>query len=420
MRYLMRCLFIGVMTLVLVVPVYSGGQAEDAPDGEVELRVLQPGIDQPGLREGTEVIIEEYEAANPNVSIELESIGWGDAYQALTTDFLAGDAPDIIYSGTRWIPAFAAMDALLDMNEYVSEEKTSTFPDGIMQGQYFDDGLYGLPVAFSTKVLYYRTDLIDTPPRTWDELLETAVSVSEEHDDVHGMGIPGASHVGTVQHFSKFLHQAGGAFFDDNGDVALETPEAAEALRFYTELYTEHEVTPNPTEFNREELPTLFGEGSLAMHINGPWARLIMDLDPDNEEAPYATTVLPSHRRSGGLQGGDSLVVWSGTEHPEVAVDFIDFWTSFEQHTEYIRLHGLVPMVEGQAELEDFQDDFWHPFIEMIDDGYPEPQPLAWEPFEEIISDMIQNVLLGELSVEAALESAAQEIRDEEIQPSDI
>lgn len=408
----------GTALLIVATALFAAG-ADEAVDEEVTLRLLQPGIDQPGLGEATEAVVEGFEELHPNVTIEIESIGWGDAYQALTTDFLAGDAADIIYTGTRWVPAFAAMDALLPMSDAIPAEKVATFPDGIMQGQYFGDELYGLPVAFSTKSLYYRTDLIETPPTTWEELLETAIDVSENHDGVYGIGIPGASHVGTVQHFHKFLHQAGGDYFDENGEVALETPEAEEALGFYAGLYSEYGVAPNPIEFNREELPTLFGEGRIAMHINGPWARSIMGLDPDNDQAPYATATLPSHVRSGGLQGGDSLVIWSGTDYPEIALEFIQYWTSFEAHTEYIRHHGLVPMVEGQSELDDFQDDFWSSFVTMIEDGFPEPQPLAWEPFEEIITDMIQSVLLGDARVTDALESAADEIRAEGIQPAD-
>ncbi len=417
----MRSALIVLLAVVLLVPglvpVFGGGAAET--EEETVLRVLQPGIDQPGLGDATERVVELFEAANPGVRVQLESVGWGDAYQKITTDILSGDAADVIYGGTRWIPAFAAMGGLLELTDMVPAAKVATFPDGIMQAQYFGGELYGLPVAFSTKSLYYRTDLIDSPPTTWEELLETATAITEEHDGVYGIGIPGAAHVGTVQHFHKFLWQAGGNFFNEDGMVALETPEAEEALAMYTGLFTDYNVAPNPIEFNREELPTLFGEGRIAMHINGPWARAIMDREPDNPDVPYATAILPAHERSGGLQGGDSVVVWSGTDHPELAAEFIQFWTSFDVHTEYIRTHGLVPMVDGQADLPDFADDFWASYVAMIDDGFPEAQPLAWEPFQGIITDMIQSVLLGESDVPSALAWAADEIRDQELQPAD-
>lgn len=381
------------------------------------IRYLQPGVDQPGQREPVERLIANFEAENPDIEVQLESVGWDDAYQKITTDLFAQNAADVMYVGTRWIPAFAAMQGIAPLGPYASEEKLALFPPDLIRGQQFQGELYALPVAFSTKALYYRTDLIDAPPTTWEELLDTAKRVHEE-TGIYGIGIPGAAHVGTVQHFHKFLVQAGGDFFDEEGRVSLETEAAKEALSFYTGLYTEHGVTPNPIEFNREELPTLFGEGRVAMIINGPWARTIMGLEPDNDEAPYATAVLPCNVSCAGLQGGDSLVIAASSPNLDAAYRFIDYVTSLEPHTERILEAGLVPMLEGQAELEEFQTPFWEPYIAMIDDGFPEAQPLAWEPFEQIVTDMIQTVLLGRSTVEDALATAARQIREQNLEPA--
>jgi multiple sugar transport system substrate-binding protein len=398
-----------VLPLLLTMACSAGAQTV--------IRYLQPGVDQPNLRQPVEKMIAKFEAEHPDIDVQLESVGWGDAYQKITTDLLAGNAADVMYVGARWIPAFAALGGITDLGDFVSEEKISTFPSGLIAGQRFQGSLYALPVAFSTKALYYRTDLIDTPPTTWEELLATAQRVTEE-SDLFGMGIPGAAHVGTVQQFQNFLHQAGGSYFDAEGNVSLETPEAREALEFYTDLYLEHEVTPNPIEFNREELPTLFGDGRVAMIMNGPWARAIMGKEPDNEETPYANAPLPCHEECAGILGADSLVIAENTDNPEAAFTFVDYLTSFEPHTERILASGLVPMLKGQAELEEFQTPFWQPYIEMIGVGFPEAQPLAWEPFEQIINDMIQSVFLGQRTVDQALSWAAQQIRQQKLEPT--
>jgi multiple sugar transport system substrate-binding protein len=127
--------------------------------------------------------------------------------------------------------------------------------------------------------------------------------------------------------------------------------------------------------------------------------------------------VLPCNERCGGILGADSLVIAEDTRNAEAAYTFVDYLTSFEPHTERILASGLTPMLEGQAELEEFQTPFWRPFIEMIDIGFPEAQPLAWEPFEQIISDMIQSVFLGQRGVEEALAQAADQIRDQQLEP---
>lgn len=388
-----------------------------AASAQTVIRYLQPGVDQPNLRAPVEAMIEQFEAQYPDIRVELESVGWNDAYQKITTDMLANNSADVIYIGSRWIPAFSALGGIVPMEEYVSSEKLDMFPEALLDGHRFQGNLYALPIAFSTKVLYYRTDLMDRAPTTWEELLSEARRITAE-TDAYGIGIPGAAHVGTVQQFQAFLHQAGGSFFDEDGRVSLETEEAHRALQFYADLYLEHEVTPNPIEFNREELPTLFGEGRIAMHINGPWARTIMGIEPDNEQYPYAVAVLPCDARCGGVLGADSVAISTSSENKEAAYQFIDFMTSFDVHTERILAAGLTPMLEGQSDLEEFQTPFWQPFVEMVDVGFPEAQPLAWEPFEQIINDMIQSVLLGNQSVDDALTRAAAQIRDQQLEPA--
>jgi multiple sugar transport system substrate-binding protein len=111
-------------------------------------------------------------------------------------------------------------------------------------------------------------------------------------------------------------------------------------------------------------------------------------------------------------------VISERSRNAEAAYTFVDYLTSFEPHTERILASGLTPMLTGQAQLEEFQTPFWRPFVDMIEQGFPEAQPLAWEPFEQIISDMIQTVFLGQSSVDEALAQAAQRIRDQQLEPA--
>lgn len=385
---------------------------------QITLRVMQPGGDQPGSQETIAKLVAPFEKAHPNIKVKFESVGWDEAYQKITTSVLAGDAPDVMYIGGRWIAPFTQLGALLPLDKYVDQAKRDSFPSGALAGNEFRGKLMGFPVAFSTKALFYRTDLIPTPPATWDELLADAKKVTADNPGTFGMGIPGAAHVSTTSTFFSFLYQAGGEVFDADGNVAFDSPAGVKALTFYTDLYTKDHVTPNPVEYNREQLPLLFKQGKIAMMIIGPWGKSIMGLDPDNADVPYATAELPCDVRCGGIQVGDSVAIWNGTKHPDEAYSFIDYWTSLEAHTEYDLNGGLVPLIKGEETNEAFQTDFWKPYLGMISKGFPQPQPLAWEPFQTIITDMIQNVLLGKKTPEAALADAKQAIESQKLQPA--
>ena len=49
---------------------------------------------------------------------------------------------------------------VVDPDDYVDAFKTFTT---------FEDSMYGLPFDGESTALFYRTDLIPTPPRTWSE-----------------------------------------------------------------------------------------------------------------------------------------------------------------------------------------------------------------------------------------------------------
>lgn len=383
---------------------------------EVTLSYFMPGVDQPGLREGVEAMISRFEEENPNITVELETVGWDDAYQKIVTDLSAGQSADVIYGGTRWMPAFAAMEGLLPLNDYASEH-IKLFHEPLQENVTINDQIYGIPRGFSTRTLIYRSDLIEEPPTTWDELVETAQRVQEENEDMYGYAISGASHISTVEQYLNFVYQNEGDVFDENGEVIINEPEAVEALEFYADLYREHELVPNPVEYNREELPTLFSQGRIAMYVIGPWGRNMMGAEPDNEEFPYDNALLPAGEKIANIFGSDSLMISNDTEHPEAAWAFIEFITQPEEQKMYDIEQGLVPIQQEEAEAEEFHEDpFFAKYVEMIEYGHQAPKPAAWEPFQDIISQAIQKTMDG-TDAQEALDEAAEEIVNQQLTP---
>lgn len=396
----------------------SGSGDTGATDsGEpVTITYFQPGVDQPGTREGIEAMVERFEAANPDIKVELETAGWDDTYQKLVTNFSAGEAPDVIYGGTRWVPAFAAMDGIIPLDDYAAE-RIQLYHKPLQENVRFNDKIYAIPRAFSARSLIYRSDLIDEPPTTWDELVETAKQVQEENPDMYGFAVSGAKHVSTVEQFLNFLFQNGGDVFDEDGNAILNSPEAVEALQFYADLHLEHQVVPNPLEYNREQLPTLFQEGKIAMYVIGPWGKSMMGIDEDDEETPFATALLPQGKEMANVFGSDSLMISKNSEHPDAAWRFIEFITQPEEQKVYDLDQGMVPIQIEEADEPEFHEDpYFATFVEMVEYGRPAPKPLAWEPFEEIVAEAIQKAFSGE-DVQAVLDEAVQKIKEEQLEP---
>jgi len=408
MKRLMIFLIIGVLILTVSGMVLAGDK--------VKISLLQPSskIDYQRAVD----IANEYMEDHPNVEIEIIGVGWGDAYSKIMTMVAAGNAPDIIYIATRWLPVLVQMGAVEPLEDYVTQEKKDMYFESLLRGVHYQGKLYAIPRAFSTKALIYRTDLIPEPPKTWDELVTIAKKVQAENEDIYGFGIAGAKHVSTTSQFFNYLFQSGGDVFDEEGNILLNTPQSIKALKFYVDLHREHKVVPNPIEYNREELPVLFKTGKIAMFVCGPWAKPTIGLDPDNDQVPYASAPLPKGRYNATILVSDSFLLSASSKNKKVAWEYIDWATSLENQMKFDLASGLVPTMYEEVRDPAFTENpYFKTYVDMIPYGQPQPLPLVWEPFQDIVNIAIQKALLGKVSPAEALDEAVNQIKEQNLAP---
>lgn len=225
------------------------------------------------------------------------------------TRFIVGVAggmpPDVIrfdrYAVTEW----AARGAFMDITPFIEKDRASGREDAIVPENYFDScwdevvyrdpvtghkGVYGVPEKVDNRALFYNKDLLKRagyvdekgearPPKTWDELLEMAVKLTErdEKGNVKRLGFaPGASN-GSQGNAWLYLYgwMNGGRFMSADGRrCTLNDPKVVEALEWVTKAYDEQGGASAVKAFEA----TLQGgsldpfvTGKIAMKIDGFW-----------------------------------------------------------------------------------------------------------------------------------------------------
>ena len=143
-----------------------------------------------------------------------------DVKKSLMTSLAAGDSePDVFECDIIWISQFAAAGWLLDVTDNL-EAKSDEYLSGPLSTCYYDGKAYAYPNYTDVGLLYYRSDLVETPPTTWDEL----VSMSQEH-----IGSDGIEYGYVFQAFQgepiscnmlEFIKQNGGTDYED-GQFAM-------------------------------------------------------------------------------------------------------------------------------------------------------------------------------------------------------
>jgi len=401
-----------IMVIILfLIPLFMipGGaqqEAKEATAAPVTLTFLRSG------GSGEEKVVgpvAEESAKEIGISVEMVMVPWGQAFDKIMTMVAGNNAPDVAYIGSRWIPHFAEIGAITPID--VPAERKEEYFNSIWPMVTWEGKIYGIPRAFSTKVLYYNTRLfkqagLSKPPQTWSEL-EAAAKTITENTDAYGFALAGEKFVSTTSQFFNLLFQNGGDVFDEQGNVIINNENGIEALKFYVNLakYAEE----GPTAWRREELWELFAEGKVGMYVSGPWR-----VGAFKGKVPFATAALPAGPRgsSASILVSDSLVVFKQSSNPDLAEKFALSLTSYERQKILDTEWGMTPMRKEETELEFFQTPEWKTFVDMIPRGKPQPLVKNWELLEDAVTDMIQFALLNKLTPEEALDWAASKLEE--------
>ena len=354
-------------------------------------------------------LIAKWEAANPGYKVDVQMIGWAQCQDKATTLAAAGDPVALAYMGSRVLKQLSQNDLIVPI-PYTDEEKASYYPH-IVDTVTSDGQQWGLPVAFSTKALFWNKKLFEaagldpnTPPKTWDELYDMAKTIKDK-TGTPGYGLPAKTMDNTMHQFLHYVYTNDGQVIDADGNIVLDSPQNREALQFYKKLVDVAEE--GPTAYEQDEMIHIFNDGQIAMLEQGPWVRVQAAEGLDWGVAALPTG--PQAKGPGTLLITDSLAVFKGSGVEEQAIDLAKFLTNPENQFAYEKMHGLTPLrpVPGVADLVK-EDPTWAPFLDGIANGGPEPLMTDYKGMQDAFIQMIQSVVTDQASPADALKTAQE------------
>ncbi len=332
--------------------------SQDAPGAVITIRVAT-GDTGEGLIPHR-AVIKQFEAANPGIHVEIQSVPSDDYYGYLLQEIAAGSAPDVMQIGDDAVPMFVRRGALVELNSYMRGPyplDPSIYLPGVFQPGGWDGKQYLLPKDFSSLAVYYNKRLFDahgvTYPRpgwTWADFLNTARALTIYSDpklppDLWGVQLPGAWTGG----FEYWAAAEGGQLVSEDGKRFvdyMDGPAVVSAARFYQDLYGRYHVAPPPvdiTQFgggNHE-----FADGKAAMMISGRWPQAELRNDP---HVDLGVVGMPSDIRRANVLFWSGFGVAASSAHKDAAWRFIRF-AAGEQAAATWAQWGL-PTVKSTAE----------------------------------------------------------------------
>jgi ABC-type glycerol-3-phosphate transport system substrate-binding protein len=270
-----------------------------------------------------------------------------------------------------------------------------------------------IPTDAMSQLLYYRSDLIPTPPQTWDEVLATAKkwtkSLNPQSPTPYGNGVTAMPGPEAPKVFYPVLWSFGGEVFDSQMNPHLATPEATKAAEYYRSL---RQVLP--PDFNSYNYPKVLDglrNGTLAM-ASVYWNAAYNDIQASNSPHKDAIKValVPGIKKADGTISRRpqthswGLVFNKRSPSKDAAWKFLLYATGKEGG----RIHGKNGGSPFRTSI--LQDPSWAsgPYyslmVQTLGIATPEPQVTFYSKMHEVMNQMISATLDGKEPIPAVLE----------------
>jgi multiple sugar transport system substrate-binding protein len=228
---------------------------------------------------------------------------------------------DILGLDVTWAPEFAEAGWI---QEWTGDNKAQV-EDGTLAGPLatatYNDKLWAAPFNSNTQLLWYRSDLVPTPPKTWDEMLKMAEELAKQGKP-HYVEIQGNQYEGITVWFNTLLASAGGSVLNADGTGPSLGPPAVTALTIMRNLATSVAADPSLSVQQENDNRLAMESGTAAFQLNYPF--IYPSMKTNNPEmfktlkwAPYPAVSAdqPTHVTIGGI----NLAVSSYSKHPDLA-----------------------------------------------------------------------------------------------------
>jgi multiple sugar transport system substrate-binding protein len=181
--------------------------------------------------------------------------------------------------------------------------------------------LYAVPYNSNTQLLWYRSDLVPKPPKTWDEMITMAEQLAKQHKP-HLIEIQGAQYEGVAVWFNTLVASAGGSILNPAATQPSLGKPALKALQIMKRLADSPAADPSLSVQQEDQNRLAMESGAAAFELNYPFVYPSMKADKPNlfksfkyTQYPTVNPNEPSHVTIGGID----LAISKYTSHADLA-----------------------------------------------------------------------------------------------------
>jgi multiple sugar transport system substrate-binding protein len=231
------------------------------------------------------------------------------------------DTMDILGLDVTWEAEFAQagfIEPWSGANKAEAEDGTlgPALNTALWKGQ-----LYAVPDNSNTQLLWYRSDLVKTPPTTWAQMFTDAAKLKAEGKP-HYIEIQGAQYEGATVWFNTMVASAGGTILNPDATKVTLGSAAVKALTIMHELATGPGADPSLNVQMENQNRLAMEAGQAAFELNYPFVYPGMKLDNPKLFKDFKWALYPEVTPGVPAKvtiGGTDLAVSAYSQHKALA-----------------------------------------------------------------------------------------------------
>ncbi|GAB4575384.1 MAG: sugar ABC transporter substrate-binding protein [Anaerolineae bacterium] len=340
---MLKKLLIVATLFVLVFPLAVPMASAQGPEFEIsnayagtEIRVI---FANHPWASALQRMLPEFEEAS-GISVRVESYFEDQLSQKLQIGLTSGtsQADVFMFRPLQEGLLFEQNGWVADLTEFAENDEGWNFADfqpGPLGTVKSGEVLFGIPIVTERQALYYRKDLFEAAgipvPQTLEELEAAAEALNDPDNGVYGVAMRG-QRAAAVTQFSSFLYSFGGQWIDEEGNSAINSPEALQAYDFYGSLLRNY-GPPGAINMHWPQAIAVFAQGNAAMYLDADILYTNV-VDPDSSLVADKVGFAPFPEGPAGRRPY-SVTSWAigmnaGSQNKDAAWEFMRWATSPE------------------------------------------------------------------------------------------
>ncbi|NPV54266.1 MAG: sugar ABC transporter substrate-binding protein [Firmicutes bacterium] len=360
-------------------------------------------------------LADQYFTPKTGIKVVVEALPYAFCEQKAKQE-LAGKSPyyDIINYDSQWLGGYVAAQGLerLDTKEYLQAPgcpvsvdtfipevclRLMTYPNNEEQLFVKKDyeaakkaPVYGLPWSLNAQILFYRKDLIPTPPKTWYEYKELAKKFNDP-PRMYGTTFSASRTADFISmDYFPMMWSWGGSLWDEDewkAEGVVNSKQNIESLEFFASFYKEGLAAPDTPNYQMDEKLNALTQGKVALCEEWNLVGGLMDnpaiskvvgkigfaplpAGPKGRVAMYGCQGMGINRYSKNKKEAWQYMLWfvsKETQQRLLSIPEASFFSSRKDMMEANRASN--PWNRAFADSIPYVRDFWNipPYAELLD-----------------------------------------------------